>query len=609
MTSNKPVDKLADNLKGLIIGASGTIPGYQHGEIKRMVEKCGAKFASMNISECTHLVTTEANSKRKLKKINRARELEGCEIVNIDWLLKTIKKHIPEADQKEILKHEKNEGIKSKGKKRERDSSEDDGNPSKKTKDEEQINLKRLVDLVDDNYLPSSGTVSVYQDDTGLIWDATLVKPDGEQQVRVLRLQLLWHGKTQMFQTWSMQYRFESTKKSKSTADVGSLNGAKRTFKAKFKSFSGLTWEDRHALPPSEGWLFLEMHHREAPIFTSEISPLPASVENVLKIIFTSGNLKNYVQWLNHHGRGVFLGTTADKKKLLVGIAVLGKLMELTSPQLPPGEHSEAKKRLCEIYEGLILTNLTLSDDNDTVRQELESLDLLLKLRDASEILEKNSQSSSLAMSQITQVLGLAKMTPVRGNSTEFKMLREYVEKSSSPGHPHQFKEIMGVFRLERPGEAERFAQWEKENIASIGDRRLLWHGSMSSNFAGILSQGLRGDGIVSTDGKHFVPGVFFADISTKSAGYCRQKGEALMLLCEVELGKASAVSVHRVGRTVHNKWRDAGYIHPDFKGTQVPDVLAGTTTSRISSLYHSEYVAKSPAQIRQRYLFHVKIA
>lgn len=167
----------------------------------------------------------------------------------------------------------------------------------------------------------------------------------------------------------------------------------------------------------------------------------------------------------------------------------------------------------------------------------------------------------------------------------------------------------MGIFRLERPGEAERFAQWEKENLASIGDRRLLWHGSMPSNFAGILSQGLRGDGIVSTDGKHFVPGVFFADISTKSAGYCRQKGEALMLLCEVELGKDSAISDRHGGRTFHKRWRDAGYIHPVFKGTLVPDVDAGTTTLIDGpGLYHSEYVAKSPAQIRQRYLFHVKI-
>lgn len=167
----------------------------------------------------------------------------------------------------------------------------------------------------------------------------------------------------------------------------------------------------------------------------------------------------------------------------------------------------------------------------------------------------------------------------------------------------------MGIFRLERPGEAERFTQWEKKNLANVGDRRLLWHGSVSSNFAGILSQGLRGDGIVSANGKQFVRGVFFADISTKSAGYCQEKGEALMLLCEVELGKLSAFSDHFIGRTVHQKWRDAGYIHPSFKGTKVPDVHAGTKASAsYPGLYHSEYVARIPAQIRQRYLFHVNI-
>lgn len=42
MTTNKPVDKLADNLKGLVIGASGPIPGYQHG-------------MSSNLREVTHI--------------------------------------------------------------------------------------------------------------------------------------------------------------------------------------------------------------------------------------------------------------------------------------------------------------------------------------------------------------------------------------------------------------------------------------------------------------------------------------------------------------------------------------------------------------------------
>lgn len=77
--------------------------------------------------------------------------------MNIDWLLKKIKNHIPEVYQKEILKREGNEGVRPKDKKRERDSFEDnEGNLSKKTKDEEQINLKRLIDLVDDKYPKSS---------------------------------------------------------------------------------------------------------------------------------------------------------------------------------------------------------------------------------------------------------------------------------------------------------------------------------------------------------------------------------------------------------------------------------------------------------------------
>jgi poly [ADP-ribose] polymerase len=88
MASNKPVDNLVDSLKGLVIGASGNIPGHLHGsssqshllstadedfliclgEIKHMVEECGATFERLKVNECTHLVTTESSVKRKLRK-------------------------------------------------------------------------------------------------------------------------------------------------------------------------------------------------------------------------------------------------------------------------------------------------------------------------------------------------------------------------------------------------------------------------------------------------------------------------------------------------------------------------------------------------------------
>ncbi|KAJ5198874.1 hypothetical protein N7472_004078 [Penicillium cf. griseofulvum] len=575
MASNQPVEKLADHLKDLVIGASGTIPGYKHGQIKRMVERCGAKFASTDVSMCTHLVTTEDYLKKKSKKINRALELQDCQIVNIDWLLKKIEKHTLESVEKDIS-NEKIEDTKPTGKKRERESSlgDDQDSPPKKMKDEEQINLKNLSKLVDEEYPKPRDTLAVWQDDTGLIWDATLVRVGLKKQVEVFRIQLLVHHESEMFHTWDLHYEFGSSEDSKSIGNVGNLESAKDMFEEKFELYSGSAWEDRD-IPSLEGEAYISLQiHREVPIITDEISPLPAGVENVLKIIFKPGNLKKYLDSLNTYGRNLLSGTKVDKKKLLIGIAVLSKLMEPTNPDLVSDNHSQWRKELCRIYRTLILKNKTFSDCNDTIRQELESLELLVKLCNASEIQEKKCLSSSLAMSQVSQG-------------------------------------VIGIFRLERPGEAERFAQWEKANLDIIGDRRLLWHGSKSSNFAGILSQGLRGDGIVSTDGKHFVPGVFFADMATKSAGYCRQKGgEALMLLCEVELGTGNALSGYYAGSTVHDKWRDAGYIHPDFKGCKVPDVHAGTKTARgaPSNLYHSEYIAHSPAQIRQRYLFHVNI-
>lgn len=43
------------------------------------------------------------------------------------------------------------------------------------------------------------------------------------------------------------------------------------------------------------------------------------------------------------------------------------------------------------------------------------------------------------------------------------------------------------VFEVAREGESERY-----EPQKNLGNRRLLWHGSRTSNFGGILSQGMR---------------------------------------------------------------------------------------------------------------------
>lgn len=68
-----------------------------------------------------------------------------------------------------------------------------------------------------------------------------------------------------------------------------------------------------------------------------------------------------------------------------------------------------------------------------------------------------------------------------------------------------------------------------------------LWHGSRTSNFIGIISEGLRiAPPDAPSSGYMFGKGIYFSDIPSKAANYCHPKEEnpeGLILLCEVALG------------------------------------------------------------------------
>ena len=125
---------------------------------------------------------------------------------------------------------------------------------------------------------------------------------------------------------------------------------------------------------------------------------------------------------------------------------------------------------------------------------------------------------------------------------------------------------MLQIFKVARDGEEDIF-----KLSALLGNRKLLWHGSRVTNFAGILSQGLRiappeAPSVRSQSGNKswvteviqsrsleaqrpcfflqtgymFGKGVYFADMVSKSANYCGTTKEddiGLLLLCDVALG------------------------------------------------------------------------
>lgn len=127
-----------------------------------------------------------------------------------------------------------------------------------------------------------------------------------------------------------------------------------------------------------------------------------------------------------------------------------------------------------------------------------------------------------------------------------------------------------------------------------------------------------------------FGKGVYFADMSSKSASYCCANdsgGKGLLLLSDVELGRLyklynsdyhaqeNAIKLGRCstlgkGRINPSGWRKAGFIHPDLRNVWMPDVAAGPTQRNHEQcqLNYNEYIVYDVSQIQLRYLFFVNI-
>lgn len=68
-------------------------------------------------------------------------------------------------------------------------------------------------------------------------------------------------------------------------------------------------------------------------------------------------------------------------------------------------------------------------------------------------------------------------------------------------------------------------------------------------------------------------------------------------------------LATHGQGSTGPSKWKDAGCVHSDLKGVQMPDMnVAPGPIGKGSSLLYNEYIVYDVAQIRLKYLFRVKM-
>jgi len=183
----------------------------------------------------------------------------------------------------------------------------------------------------------------------------------------------------------------------------------------------------------------------------------------------------------------------------------------------------------------------------------------------------------------------------------EFRELKSYLERSCHYLHylTVELNEIYRVFV--KTSQPNPYRDWieAKQGYDVCGEERLLlWHGTPLDSLLGILDLGLliRRKGATWT-GTMFGNGIYFADASSKSAGFCNHRswnGEAVLLLCEADVGMhriRSKVSMYDghidieksggqrrciqgLGKVGPVKWKDVGWDMEGLPYTKAGSVL-----------------------------------
>ncbi|KAI1290664.1 PARP-domain-containing protein [Xylaria venustula] len=501
-----------------------------------------------------------------------------------------------------------------------------------------------------DEGFKEGGDVHVHIDDDGTIWDASLnLSNVSGNNNKFYMLQLVVDDKKSTYYAHNRWGRVGESGQVK-TSGFDDLESAKEEFGKKFKSKTGLKWEDRNEEPKDKKYTFVERSYDDddgtADAESDEgygssgsaRSELDISTQRLMELIFNENHFNSVLEEIGYNKDKLPLGKLG-KASLQKGFEQLKELASLIKhPSLAQNKYNRDREDVIEDWTNKYYSTIPhvfgrdrppLIDNDDMLRREVAMLDTLTDMEVANTIMNSNSKSSDAAsvhkLDAHFQNLKLKELAPLEHSSQEYKEIQKYLLDSSAQQHGLKYR-LQDIFRVERPGESERF----EKSTKSIKDskRLLLWHGSRTTNFGGILSQGLRiAPPEAPVNGYAFGKGVYLADLSSKSANYCVSSlsgGVGLLMLVEAELSnpmyeitsgdsaaaekakEKNCIATKGVGRTGPAKWKDASCVHKQLQGVMMPDGKPVDSKQTGGYLSFNEYISYNVEHLKIRYLLKV---
>eukprot|EP00794_Sanderia_malayensis_P018644 gene18644-20525_t len=464
------------------------------------------------------------------------------------------------------------------------------------------------------------------------IWDAMLNQTNLKfNNNKFYLMQLLEEDKANKFAVWFRWGRVGNTGATNLIRCGNDLERAKKTFREKFQDKTKNDWESRHDFEKVFGKYDLLKMDYDASSTTAEEdsidgandvkvekkeSQLDKRLQALIELICNVQDMEQAVMEMKYDAKKAPLGKLT-KEQIKAGYSALKRIDTcITQKNFGSGLIMACDEFYTRIPHVFGMHRPPLIRTKEDVQKKLDLLEALGDIEIALKIISENQDTLLHPIDRHYNALN-CNVEVMEHSEDEFKMIEKYVQNTHAATHNTYKMQVQEVYKINRTE--------EDKNFNDCGNKKLLWHGSRLTNYVSILKQGLRiAPPEAPVTGYMFGKGVYFADISSKSANYCypsRSKNTGLVMLCEVALGKSKELlaadydadklpkeynSVMGLGRTAP----DPSDIYSLPNGTVVPygkPTDTGVLNSNGYTLNYNEYIVYDTKQIRFKYLVKVK--
>ncbi|XP_033846745.1 poly [ADP-ribose] polymerase 1 isoform X1 [Periophthalmus magnuspinnatus] len=344
-------------------------------------------------------------------------------------------------------------------------------------------------------------------------------------------------------------------------------------------------------------------------------SKLAKPVQDLIKMIFDVESMKKAMVEFEIDLQKMPLGKLS-KRQIQSAYALLTEVQQAVTDSVPESQILDLSNRFYTLIpHDFGMKKPPLLNNLDYIQAKVQMLDNLLDIEVAYSLLRGGAQDNDNDPIDINYEKLKTKIEVVDKATQEAEVIMQYVKNTHAATHNTYTLEVEEIFKINREGERQRYRPFEE-----LHNRQLLWHGSRTTNYAGILSQGLRiAPPEAPVTGYMFGKGVYFADMVSKSANYCHTSQSdpvGLLLLAEVALGNMhelkKAAHVTKLPKGKHSV-KGMGRTAPDanatvsLEGVQVPLGKGVNTNIDDTSLLYNEYIVYDVAQVNLKYLLKIK--